>query len=244
MSYKLVATGGGGIFSLFMDIIIPRIYELEADSFNIEVHENQYSPPVNCFDFVFEQPDTQEPIQECTFAKHRAGFRKKGMGMGAIEDYKDFDLIKECCKKFIIRKDITDRLMDIPQGTLGIHFRGGDMDSKHPQFGVFKYEDYKRKIEKINPNNIFIASDNDEVIENIKSDFDIPVYYYNFIRAKTIDDDTYKVQMDNASDPIFWQEAFIEMLTLSRCESLLCRISCLANASIAFSDTLKNIHRL
>jgi hypothetical protein len=244
MNHKLTTYGGGGIFSLFMDLVLPNAFRYESDKYYIEVRENQYSPPKDCFSFVFNQ-EFDETYKEVKFQRaFKGGFRKEGISWGAIEDFIDLDLVRGFCKKFDIKKEILNRLQDIPPDTLGIHFRGADMDNKHPQYGVFKYDDYKSKIEEINPSSIFIASDNDEVIERIQSDFDIPVYYYTFTRAITIEEDTYDIQMYNAGDPLFWQEAFIDMLTLARCDSLLCRLSGLSNAAIAFSDTIKTIHRL
>lgn len=243
MNYKLITYGGGGIFSIFMDLVLMNAYTLKADKFYIYIRNNQYNPLEDCFSFVFNQhlDNTYRKIR----CKNKQGFRKKNMYRGTIEDFKDLALIKKFCRKFDIKKEILDRIINIPKNTLGIHFRGGDMDRKHPQFGIFNYTHYREQVYRMQFDNIFIASDNDAVIEKIKADFgDIPIYYYNFIRARTEEQDTYKVQLDNMNKPLFWQEAFIDMLTLSKCDSLLCRTSGLANAAIAFSDTLKNIHRL
>ena len=240
---KIITIGGGGIFSVFMDVVILRIYELDFDDFRIEVTKNQYDPPPDCFNFVFDQPDIDEPVYSYGGQK-TGGFRKEGHGLGAIEDFADIGLIRNACRKFRIKSEISDKLITIPRNTLGVHFRGGDMDEKHPQYGVFSYDDYRDYIRLISPSQIFIASDNHEVVDRIKNDFDVPVFYYdNFIRGVDVKDDTYDVQMRNANSKIFWQESFIEMLTLARCDSLLCRVSNLANASIAFSDNIK-VYRL
>lgn len=245
MQYKLITYGGGGIFSIFMDIILPHIWCLDnVEEFNITVKNNQYNPPENCFDYVFDQPDIQEPVLECMFSRKRGGWRKHGIERGAIEDFNELDRLKQCCRKFKIKKEILDKLYGLPDNCLGVHFRGMDMNKRHPKYGVFTYHHYREMIEQINPQSIFIASDNFEVIGNLHKHFNIPILYFStFIRDKTTQDDTYDTQMRNANNRRYWQEAFIDMLMLSRCSSLLCRVSNFANAAILFSDGIK-VHRL
>ena len=251
MNYKVTCVGGAGIFSIFMDLLIMNIYDLEdAESFEIKLQWNEYNCPTNGFDFVFEQSH-KEPFKHINGHYHqRISFRKKGVDLGAIEDFKDLDKIRNVCKVFKIKPEILSKVLK-QKNMLGVHFRGGDMDIKHPQYGIFKINDYLNKIDKILSENevssIFIASDNIEAANIIIDRYDnkVPVFYFTeFVRANSLTENTEKIQIKNSSTPRFWQEAFIDMLSLAQCKYLLCRTSNFSSAAIAFSNTLTKIYRL
>jgi hypothetical protein len=71
------------------------------------------------------------------------------------------------------------------------------------------------------------------------------VFVKDFIRGKTEIEDTYKtIFLPYLKDKKLWVEAFIEMLLLSKCGTLICRSSNVNNASIIYSNTLKKIIRI
>jgi hypothetical protein len=173
-------------------------------------------------------------------------------GLGDIEKYESFARLKEICSKINIKKKITDVLdsySPVVNGkTLGVHVRTSDMNLVHPEYGNFTTSDYIMKIHEIirieNINNIFVASDNEESIELISKEFKNVVSYPCKFREKKEVFYNDHMHVENFHNPLLWEEAFIEMLLLSRCGQLLCRVSNLANASILFSNTLTKIHRL
>lgn len=241
MNYKLIACGGGGIFSIFMDLIIPNILMLDdIENLYVEVEDNEYNIKPGGFNYVFDQQcDESYKILHCGF---KGGWRKKGISLGAIESSLFLADIKRVVRKFKIKSSILHCLYGSHH--LGIHFRGKDMNKLHPHYGEFSYEDYAKKAREINPVSIFVAADNYETLLKFDRDFDNVNYYNRFIRGKDEQDDTMKIQLNNADNERFWKEAFIDMLTLSRCDSLLCRTSSFSNAAIAFSDTITKIYRL
>ena len=90
--------------------------------------------------------------------------------------------------------------------------------------------------------NIFVASDNEESILKLKTIFGNRISYVpNLIRAKTEIEDSSTLQSDNFRSTKFWQEAFLEMLLLSKCSTLICRTSNVANMAIISSNSIKKI---
>jgi len=241
---NLIAHGGAGIFSVYMDIIMPNILYDDSNDYYIEVVENTYTPPVDCFNYVLDQQPHEGMItKDCFFY---AGFRSKDIDLGAIEDSPLLPVIKERLTKFKIKKTITE-YTDVfnLNNALGVHIRIMDMNKRHSAHGVFTFNDYLNKIYSLEKyvDDIFIASDNHESIFKLKEIFGDRIKYIDAIRGSNEADDTYKIQQDNASNPIYWQESFTDMLLLSKCKHIICRTSSFANASIAYSDNIK-VHRL
>lgn len=235
MNYKCIAYKGGGIFSILMDLVIPHLYKVnDIENIYIEIQDNEYGCPVNGFDFVFDQVcDESYKVIDCGFIRHVKVDKR----------------VKEICKKFKIKDKIINSLTTFPD-SLGVHYRGADMNDKHFKYGVFGFSDYKKVIPSILKSEyisaLFVASDNLEAIDLITEDFyaDYVYSYRDFIRAKSLEDDTLQIQVENSGSEKHWIEVFTDMITLSRCKSLLCRRSNLSNAAIAFSDTLTKIYRL
>jgi len=241
---KLVAHGGGGIFSIYMDIIIQNILQSDDNDYCIKVKNNQYKTSEDCFDYALDQKQCEDMIvQDCFF---NGGFRSKGFDFGAIEDSELLPIIKDKLTKFKIKKNITDYVDSFKlNNALGVHIRIKDMNRRHSEFGVFTFEDYLKKVNTLEKqvDDIFVASDNHESIFKLKQIFGDRIKYINAIRGVDEEDNTYKIQLENANNPEFWQEAFKDMLLLSKCKHLICRVSNFTNASIAYSDNIK-VHRL
>jgi hypothetical protein len=227
MNYKFITHGGGGIFSILMDLVIPNAYNLpDIENLYLEIQDNEYNCPRDGFNFVLDQ------YCDYSFKPVHCGF------IGHIEVD---DRVKEICKKF--------KLKHKPQlkSDLGVHYRGVDMNKQHPEYGVFTIDDYKNRIDsiitEIKPESMFVASDNDEAAWQFHKWYSCK-FYPDFIRADKLNDDTLQIQVENSCTVRHWEEVFYDMLTLSNCKYLLCRRSNFANASIAFSDILTKIYRL
>ena len=57
-------------------------------------------------------------------------------------------------------------------------------------------------------------------------------------------EDTGHLQAENLSTKKLWEEAFLDMMLLSKCSQLVCRTSNVVNASILFSDTIQSVIRI
>ena len=251
MNYKLISEGAGGIFSEFMDIFIMNAIKLHGiNNLYLELNpRSQLKAGKRCFNFVLDQScDRTYKKRLCRF---KSGFRIKGKGMGLIEESPLLKKVKKVLGRIRIKKTITNKVNElhlITEKTLGVHVRGVDMNKTHPKYGVFTLDDYINRIKLILNNydidNVFVAADNHESLSILSSVFGNITSYPSAIRGKTKEENTWQVQFDNANNEEFWKEAFIDMLLLSKCKHLLCRMSNLSNASIAYSNTLTNIHRL
>lgn len=52
-----------------------------------------------------------------------------------------------------------------------------------------------------------------------------------------------QLQFDMVNSEEFWVDSFLDMLSLSKCGDIICRVSNLNNASISFNGD-KNVHKL
>lgn len=114
-------------------------------------------------------------------------------------------------------------------------------------YGNLVFEDFLNEIQKIKDEGkkIFVASDNNESLSKLKSLYnDDIVYVDGFLRGETETEDTLILQKNHFKDVRLWEEAFIEMLLLSRCGTLICRTSNVNNVAIIYSNNLKNIIRI
>lgn len=114
-------------------------------------------------------------------------------------------------------------------------------------YGNLVFEDFLNEIQKIKDEGkkIFVASDNNESLSKLKSLYnDDIVYVDGFLRGETETEDTLILQKNHFKDVKLWEEAFIEMLLLSRCGTLICRTSNVNNVAIIYSNNLKNIIRI
>lgn len=229
----------GGIFSLFMQMV-PMAISYDIDNIYLNAHTNHTDG--NLFDLVLNQSCDESYVEvECV---HIGTYSRDGVeGMGRIEKSKDFKKMKEICSKIDVK--CNNRDYGLSGARLGVHVRLGDMNINHPQYGIATTQDYVNKINELQPDSIYIASDNDYSIKEILANFKGIVSYSPYmIREMTDDYNTSDLQYYNLNRPEFWEEAFIEMMMLSRCRSLLCRVSNLSNAAILFSNTINEIHRL
>ena len=72
-------------------------------------------------------------------------------------------------------------------------------------------------------------------------------YYPNLLRLPKENignDNEWAWEYDMFFHKRFWQESFMEAMTLAQCGGLVCRDSNFSNAAIVFSDTIKQVIRV
>lgn len=244
MKYK-VNIDAGGIFSKYLNVIQNLNYMeiYEDDEFYINITDNRTN--FNMFDFIFEQNLTNEFLDFDCIIMYPYTLNKE------IEYSPNYSNYKKILNKFKLKESLVHKInyfkekYQITKKTVGIHIRLTDMGILHnKEYGSYNFENY---LQNLNPDNeYFVASDNEESIEKLRGMFGDKIKYLpNFIRGKTEVEDMFQLQLDNFRNPFFWEEAFIEMFLLSECGSLICsRCSNLSNASIIYSETIKNITRV
>jgi hypothetical protein len=243
MNIKLTAfreSHPGGVFSRFM-IMLPNAIGYDVDN----LYFNPMDYPLNPFGWVFNQRDGDSYMNiECV---NNGTYAKEGMGIGAIEDAGQFDELRSLCKKIKIQGEISDIVdaMPIKDGCLGVHVRTGDMNTTHPEYGVYTTQDFIDKILDLKPFQIFLASDNHLSIKKIRESIDCDILFIDGLMRERGDDfNTPSLYYKHMLTKRYWQEAFMDCLSLSRCSELLCRVSNLPNAAQLFSSTIKKVHRL
>jgi hypothetical protein len=206
----------------------------------------------NPFDWIFDQWKDDSFVD---FHCYTPGTYSKvdTIGLGPIEKSPLFPKMQDVRRLVKVKSYITDKVdkfysENMTSKTLSVHVRTADMNLYHPEFGVFGTDDYIAKIGEIlqteDIDRIFVASDNMESIDRIGKVFGNVVYYDCRFREKkeVFKDDSMHVK--NFTNPLLWEEAFVEMLLLGKGCQFLCRVSNLANAAIIFSDTITKVHRL
>lgn len=168
--------------------------------------------------------------------------------------YPGYPVIKQLCSKMKFQPIITESVKsfvdanNIDSNTLGVHIRLTDMNSIHSKFGCFTIEDFVREIRQCitETQTIFVASDNNESIATIRNEFPnhTVLSFDNKYRVEKKDDDNFCNQVNNLNNPDFYQQNVIEALILSKCGSLIHRISDFANFAILFSSSFKEIRCL
>ena len=153
--------------------------------------------------------------------------------------------------KIKIKDSVLNKInSNINERTLGIHVRLTDMAQYHPELhrGTTT-NDYLIKINEVLSNNhfdeIFISSDNYQSLEKIKSTY--PNLLYNDVNNRNIDEspNNYDIYMANQMHlESFWIDSFLEMLSLSRCGTLIYNSSNLNNTSIIFSKNIQKSYKI
>lgn len=139
--------------------------------------------------------------------------------------------------------------LNLTDKTIGVHIRLTDMDRHHgSDYGRKSFEDYVYKINlALNEEHdkIFIASDNVESIEKMQKIYgDKIIFYSELMRPHSETADANGVgnegfQLDHFNEEEFWHDSFIDMFLLSKCGSMIHRVSNLSNAAKIYSNTFK-----
>lgn len=171
---------------------------------------------------------------------------------GDLFGHSDLKIFKKITDKIEIQDNILNKINpNIDENTIGMHIRLTDMNTMHFEHGRFYFDDFKKKLEHVleveGKNKIFVASDNCESIKKLEQDFDIIYNDVSKTRNKIEEDKNRQYNRklaDNFYKKEFWEESFLEMLSLSRCGYLVTRISNLNNSSIMFARNLKKVYTL
>ena len=173
------------------------------------------------------------------------------------------DKVNELEKKYITGKNI-----------LGVHLRLSDLNTKHLGISNVTWDEYRKAIDKHLENDttidqIFVATDNVVSLETIKKHYPALVSYIpdlifrdhdehiqtwemaswplisnNKLRDKYGLSDEQKELYKKYKPKDVFLEAFCEMWCLSKTHHLINRASALSNCSIAFSNTIQDVHCL
>ena len=250
MDRFILNVSAGGIFSKFI-FVIQNLKNINTDFEYVYVNNvdnRTLTGDNNIFNYILDQTkDENLPVIDCN---HLGNYGK----FSPIESSPNLNGYKKVIKKLKFNQELIDKFnfnlekYKIDENYLGLHIRLCDMNIHHSSsYGYLSYDDFLKYIkeEKKDGTKIFLASDNYESIKKLKKEFgDDVVYVEDFLRGETENDDTSNLQQNNFKDHRFWEEAFIEMLLLSKCGKLICRTSNLNNVSIIYSDSIKEIIRI
>jgi hypothetical protein len=159
--------------------------------------------------------------------------------------------------KIRIKNDIKTRvddlcqLVSISERTLAVHVRLTTM-TVHTNYLPVTVEDYFATIDRVMDlgeyDNIYVATDNVESLIKMENRYGSLVRYYpNLLRLPTEtirNASEWSWEYDMFFRQQFWQESFMEAMTLARCGGMVCRDSNFSNAAIVFSHSLKQIVRV
>jgi hypothetical protein len=229
----------GGIFSKYMTGIQNAYYLKEIDRLYFNSVDRRLKE--NMFNYIFKQKEYGYPFSiNC---KNFPAYSREN----PIELSNKLIEYKNLAKVLKLRTTVQDKInhfvskFNINNNSIGVHIRLCDMNQRHcKEYGIVHFEDFVKHM-NINQH-YFVSSDNEESLIKLKSMFNNNISYIpNLIRGDTEISDTFDLQIKNFSNPMFWEEAFIEMFLLSKCSGLICRTSNLANAAIINSNSIKKV---
>ena len=240
---------GGGVFSKVMlgiQSIAHLGYELENCYLNIVDDRALGSEGINPLDSIINQS------YDSSYIPVGCIFLPSYNNRDRVEESGEFEKLKRIASQIKYKPELSALvddyvyLLGIKDKTIGVHIRLCDMNIIHgADYGVLTFNDYLEAIQEeleSNNANIFVASDNEESILKLKAIFGNRISYVpNLIRAKTEIEDSSVLQLNSFKSTKFWQEAFLEMLLLSKCSTLICRTSNVANMAIISSNSIKKI---
>ena len=209
----------------------------------------------NILNYVLDQKTdhTYQEMGELPIGDWYSRFKK-------IEESPNLDRYKRTLKKIKIKNHIYNKTEkfcienNIGPHTLGVHVRMTSMviHTKRPDEVDIQWEDYFKTIDYTlrsgNYANLFIASDNHESLEILDRRYPNMVKYFpNMLRFPKILIDNYDDwhwDYDQFFMKPWWEESFIEAMTLARCGGLVCRESNLANVAVVFSNSIRQVVRV
>ena len=240
MNYKLNISAGG-IFSKYMvGIQNAALYEAQSYYFNISDSRTNS----DMFDNIFTQDSFNfRETKECRFLGTYSKYKLINASSN-LNKYKNIIDKMKFNDHFLEKFNDTNKKLNVDDSMVGVHIRLTDMNIYHKDdYGALNFQDFKNHFNE--NTRYFVSSDNEESLIKLKELYgDNIVYNENFIRCAFENDDSIKLQLENFRNNNFWIEAFIEMLLLSKCGSLVCRSSNLSNVAILYSNTFKNITML
>lgn len=247
-----VYTTGGGIFSKFMvavQWIDATVSDIDSiDSIYLDINRNKKGlcklgeewhknvGNTNPFNYALTQDDTIK-FDEVLYPTPLPSYLD-------IINVHNLNRLKTIVSKLKIKDTVINKLKPLKGKTLGVHVRLTDMEIWHPENGVgiitnTFYEATKKTLQSESFDSIFVSSDNDESIEYFKEKMDI-VYnnVNNRVNGASDGSKQMDLQLSRSGDETFWVDSFVDMLSLSRCNKLIYRVSNFSNASVLFSKTI------
>jgi hypothetical protein len=250
MNNITLSVDAGGIFSKFM-FIVQNAQKINSDFESLYILNNDDRSLVNdenIFNHIFDQEiKDDQTLFNCVHLHNYSKFSPIELSKN-LEDYKKIVSKLKFTENFIKKFNSYLEKLNIDENYIGVHIRLCDMNIRHASdYGTLTFDDFLGEIQKLKEGDkkIFVISDNNESLLKLKSLFNDDVIYIDgFLRGETENEDTEKLQLNNFKNTRLWEEAFIEMLLLSKCGELICRTSNLNNSSIVYSNTIKKIIRL
>jgi hypothetical protein len=174
-----------------------------------------------------------------------------------IEDSSRLSDYKRVLNKIHINNEITTKvdnlckLVNINSRILGVHVRMTTM-AVHTNYKSVTFENYCETVDSQlatgDWDGIYVATDNVESLVKMEQRYgNIIRYYPNLLRLPTEhiqNISEWSWEYDMFFHKKFWQESFMEAMTLARCGGMICRDSNFSNAAVVFSNSLKRIVRV
>ena len=164
---------------------------------------------------------------------------------------------KRVLNKIHIRSEIKSRvddlvkLVNINERTLGVHVRMTTM-TLHTNHMQVTMEDYYRTIDEAlatgNYDGLYVATDNVQSLIDLERRYSSIIRYYpNLLRLPTEyirNVEEFSWEYDMFFRKRFWQESFMECMTLAKCGGMVCRDSNFSNMAVVFSNTINQVFRV
>lgn len=250
MSNITINVAVGGVFSKFMYVIQnAQIINPDFESLYIQnIDGRSLVNEENIFNNIFDQKiEDNQVSHNCVAVNSYSKFSPIELSRN-LNDYKKIVSKLRFTENFNKKFNSYLEKLNIDENYIGVHIRLCDMNIHHGDaYGTLIFEDFLNEIQKIKEDGkkIFVASDNNESLSKLKSLYNDDIVYVNgFLRGETENEDTLILQMKHFKDVRLWEEAFIEMLLLSKCGTLICRSSNVNNTAVIYSNTLKKIIRI
>lgn len=168
-----------------------------------------------------------------------------------LDDYKRVVAKLKIQNEIRSRVDDLVKLVNITPRILGVHVRLTTM-SVHSNYQPATIDDYIRTIRQEldtgKYDGIFVATDNVESLVKLEREFnDIIRYYPNLLRLPTENITNvaeWSWEYDMFFHKRFWQESFMECMTLAKCGGLICRDSNFSNMAVVFSNSIDKVTRV
>lgn len=212
-------------------------------------------PYDNIFNYVLDQKTdhTYVDMGELPIGTWYSRFKR-------MEESPSLDRYKRTLQKIKIKNHIHNTVNDfckknsIGVHTLGVHVRMTSMviHTRRPDEVDVTWDDYYKIIDNElrtgNYGNMFVASDNHESLELLNRRYPGMIHFFpgqlRFPNILIKNYDDWHWDYDQFFMRQWWEESFIETMTLARCGGLVCRESNLSNMALVFSNSIRKVRRI
>jgi hypothetical protein len=260
---------GGGLFSRLLQCAIIPLADIEFENVYLTAHplqtedqvEDHVKPGIrivtqtqkllnehgvndpwdNVFNFILEQ-DSVECLDQGLLP-----VGKFYSSYDPIERSPRFNDYRQVYSKIKIKSQhITQSkyILQDQNNVLGVHVRVKDANSvKNPA----SFQDYVDAIDfnlkNYSYSKIFVAADNSISIKKLEERYPGMILYNQLERSDNESADSFIWEYQNCFRYHYWTNSLIDCLSLSQCNSLICKESNFSNAAILIGN-YKNIHRI